>query len=253
MLCANQNVAEYLNEAGPSIFRIHKSPDEEKLSNFYQFASRMGLVMDKPSRPDAVSFQRILDNIQSNPAVNVLNSMLLRSMQRAEYSTRNPGHFGLAFSTYTHFTSPIRRYPDFIVHRLLDAAMKGKNGYSKKILQDMALQCSKQKNVAVAAEREIVRIKGAKFLEKYKGKLLKGRITSVVSWGMFLTLFPFGLDGMVHVSDLKDDRYDLDQFGHSLIGKRFGKQYRLGDVIDVSIKTVNIERVWLILSWLNKM
>ncbi|MCK5267171.1 MAG: VacB/RNase II family 3'-5' exoribonuclease, partial [Spirochaetes bacterium] len=242
MLCANQNVAEYLNEAGPSIFRIHESPDEEKLSNFYQFASRMGLVMDQPSRPDAVSFQRILDNIKSNPAVNVLNSMLLRSMQRAEYSTRNPGHFGLAFTTYTHFTSPIRRYPDLIVHRLLDAAMRGKKGYAKKILQDMSHQSSKMEQAAVNAEREIVRIKGARFLQKYKGKPLKGRITSVVSWGMFLTLLPFGLDGMVHVNDLKDDRYDLDQFGHSLIGKRHGRQYRLGDVIDVSIKTVNIEK-----------
>jgi len=242
MLSANQHVAWFLSEKGVSLFRIHEDPDKEKLDSFYDYAGRMGLSIPRSPSVTPVSMQRILDNIRSNPAAGILNMLLIRSLQKAVYSTSNPGHFGLAFATYTHFTSPIRRYPDLIVHRLLDAAMRGKRAYSPRKLKDIAARSTEREQLAMSAERDMIKIKGARFLETKIGESLKGRITSVVSWGLFVTILPYGLDGMLHVGEMKDDRYFLDAYGHALLGKRRGRSFAIGDIIDVSIKSVNPEK-----------
>lgn len=242
MLAANQAVSAFLEEKGHSLFRIHEYPNEEKLGEFYDFAGRIGLSLKQPAHITPMSMQRTLDVIRSQPSAAILNSLLLRSMQKAVYSADNPGHFGLAFTTYTHFTSPIRRYPDLIVHRQLAAALGGKRGYGRKALEKIALQSTEREQRAMDAEREFIRIKGARYLEQFKGKPLKGRITGLMPWGMFLTLLPFGLDGLLPVNALKDDHYTLDSYGHSLIGARRGRRFTIGDVVDVTVARVNLEK-----------
>lgn len=242
MLCANQQVAAFLEEAGHAIFRIHENPDEEKLTEFYKYANKLGVNIKKPRETSPLSMQRILDSIRSNPSAAVLNSLLIRTMQKAVYSTDNPGHFGLGFTTYTHFTSPIRRYPDLIVHRLLAAAVNNRRGYNHRALQRIAKQSTEREQRAVDAEREILRIKGARYLDKKKKQVFEGRITSVVPWGCYITLLPYGLDGMLHVSQLRDDRYYIDSYGHSLVGVKRGKSLTIGDTIRVRVLRVNVEK-----------
>lgn len=242
MLCANQQVARFLEEAGAAIFRIHENPDEEKLREFYAYANRLGLKLKQPRETSPLSMQRVLDSIRSNPSAAVLNSLLIRTMQKAVYSTENPGHFGLGFTTYTHFTSPIRRYPDLIVHRLLEAALRGRKGYTRRALEKIARQSTEREQRAVDAEREILRIKGARYLEKQKQQVLEGRITSVVPWGCYITLMPYGLDGMLHVSQLRDDRYFIDSYGHSLVGVKRGRSLTIGDTVRVRVLRVNVEK-----------
>jgi len=238
MLCANRQVATFLALHGASIFRIHEDPDAEKLSAFFDFAGRMGISLKQPRKMSPLGMQRILDAIRTSPASGVLNSMLIRSLQKAIYSTSNPGHFGLAFSMYTHFTSPIRRYPDLIVHRLLGEILDGTCAYGRKRLEAIAARSTEKEQNALDAEREYLRIKGARFLEQYVGEKVTGRITSVTAFGAFLTLIPFGLDGMLHVAQMGRERWNADQYGHSL-STRSGKKLAIGDVITVRIISVD--------------
>ena len=238
MLCANQQVAAFLASHGASIFRIHEDPDEEKLSAFFDFAGRIGVSLKQPRKMSPLEMQRILEVIRTSPASGVLNSMLIRSLQKAIYSTSNPGHFGLAFAKYTHFTSPIRRYPDLIVHRLLGEILDGTRAYGRKKLEEIAAKATEKEQNAVDAEREYLRVKGARFLEQYVGEKVEGRVTSITAFGAFLTLIPFGLDGMLHVAQMGRERWNADQYGHSLV-TRSGKRVSIGDVIQVKIISVD--------------
>ncbi len=242
MLAANEQVASFLSKKGASIFRIHASPDSEKLAEFVKFANGVGLGLRIPRENTPRAMQHLLEEVRANPHAGVLSSLLLRTMQKAVYSTDNPGHFGLAFADYTHFTSPIRRYPDLVVHRLLSSAIEGKKAYTEKELERIAEQATKMEQNAVDAEREYTRIKGARFLGKKTGEVCEGKVTSVTSWGMFITLLQWGLDGLLHISELRDDYYRLDTWGHTLVGERTGRVYSIGSVIRVRIKSVNAEK-----------
>lgn len=242
MLAANEQVATFLSKRGASIFRIHASPDSEKLAEFVKFANAIGLNLRLPRENTPRAMQHLLEEVRANPHAGVLSSLLLRTMQKAVYSTDNPGHFGLAFADYTHFTSPIRRYPDLVVHRLLSAAIEGKKAYTGKELERIAEQATKMEQNAIDAEREYTRIKGARFLGTKMGELFEGKVTSVTSWGMFITLHAWGLDGLLHISELRDDYYRLDTWGHTLVGERTGRVYSIGSVIRVRIKSVNAEK-----------
>jgi len=242
MLAANEQVASFLSKKGASIFRIHASPDQEKLQEFVKFARGIGLGLRVPADNTPRAMQHLLEEVRSNPNAGVLSSLLLRTMQKAVYSTDNPGHFGLAFADYTHFTSPIRRYPDLVVHRLLSAAIEGKKAYTQKELERIAEQATKMEQNAVDAEREYTRIKGARFLGKKIGETFEGKVTSVTSWGMFITLLQWGLDGLLHISELRDDYYRLDTWGHTLVGERTRRVYSIGSIIKVKIKSVNAEK-----------
>jgi ribonuclease R len=242
MLAANEQAASFLAKKGASIFRIHASPDTAKLTEFVKFANGIGLGLRIPTENTPRAMQLLLDAVRGNPHAGVLSSLLLRTMQKAVYSTDNPGHFGLAFADYTHFTSPIRRYPDLVVHRLLASAIEGKKAYTGKELERIAEQATKMEQNAVDAEREYTRIKGARFLGKKIGQVYEGKVTSVTSWGMFITLLDWGLDGLLHISELRDDYYRLDTWGHTLVGERTGRVYSIGSVIKVKIKSVNAEK-----------
>jgi len=240
MLMANKQVAIFLKKQGESLYRIHEDPDPEKLQKFYDYATSVGIKIRPPKEIDTIALQKMLDKVNQSSDASVLNTMLVRSLQKAVYSTSKVGHFGLAFEDYTHFTSPIRRYPDLVVHRLLDAALHNKKCYGKKELEQIAEQTTKREQRAIDAERDLVSIKGARFMKQFIGKPLVGKITSIMEWGMFINVQPHGVDGLLHVREMTDDRYSLDPQGYAMVGERRGKEFSVGQLINISVKKVNV-------------
>ena len=190
-------------------------------------------------------YRKILDIIENLEFKDFAEKVALRSMTKAVYSTENIGHFGLAFDAYTHFTSPIRRYPDLIVHRLLKkyAAKNAKPPASgtKAELQKICKRCSEQEILAVEAEREHTKLKAMEFLADKIGETYDGVIAGITSFGFFVELNHYLIEGLVHVSELRDDRYEFDKDNYTLTGERTGKTYRLGDPVRVTIKKVSVE------------
>jgi ribonuclease R len=248
MLLANTEAARFLAQNGLAFFRIHPEPSKEKLGEFVKLALHLGLRVQFPDTLTPLAMQKALKKIKGHAEEGALHSLLLRSLQKAVYSTEPTGHFGLACAEYTHFTSPIRRYPDLIVHRLLLAALAGKKPYSKKELQDIAEQSSLREQKAVEAEREYTRIKGTRFMEAHVGEIFEGKIASLTAWGMFITLTPYGLDGLLHVSALRDDYYRLDADGYALVGTKTKRTFRLGDRLSVQVKGADSEKGFIDLS-----
>ena len=242
MVLTNEQVALFLESKGVSLFRIHPEPNDEKLGEFVKYASAAGvrIALPKEKTPDAM--QTMLKMIRGNEQEGILNTLFLRSLQKAVYSVDNQGHFGLACTQYTHFTSPIRRYPDLIAHRLLAASLAGEKAYSQKELKKIADQTSLLEQKAVEAEREYTRIKGARFLAGKTGEVFEGKIVSLTSFGMFVSLSPYGLDGLLHVSALRDDYYRLDTDGYTLTGARNKRSFALGESISVRLKGVDVDK-----------
>lgn len=241
MLIANETVATYLSHTDkPSIYRIHERPSEEKLSALQTVVTYLG----KPFHFDADTIeprdiQSFLDSIQGTDVEQIAQIMTLRSMQQARYSPVNVGHFGLASKCYTHFTSPIRRYPDLIVHRLLKKALHWRNGYTQyddteAYLDKAADHCSIQEQVAVAAERDTMDLKKVQYMEPFVGEAFEGRISSITSFGMFVEL-ENGIDGLVHIATLTDDYYFFDEEHFLLVGRQSGKEYHLGQEVTVTL------------------
>jgi len=241
MLIANETVATHLkNTHRTSVYRIHESPSEEKLDLFQKVLNYLG--QDLVLSANGVTprdFQKILDEVKGQDIEQVAQIMTLRSMQQAKYSINNVGHFGLASTCYTHFTSPIRRYPDLMVHRLLKADMHWKNGYSKRDVEEAFLagaveHSSIQEQVATEAERETTDLKKTQYMVPFVGEVFEGSIASITSFGMFVEL-ENGIDGLVHISMMNDDYYFFDEEHFVLVGKRTGKTYHLGDKVTVTL------------------
>lgn len=248
MLIANETVATHLEHTHrTSVYRIHENPSEEKLDLFQKVLNYLGqnLVLST----DGVTprdFQKILDVVKGQDIEQVAQIMTLRSMQQAKYSTNNVGHFGLASTCYTHFTSPIRRYPDLMVHRLLKADMHWKNGYSKRDVDEAFLvgaveHSSLQEQVATEAERDTVDLKKTQYMVPFVGEVFEGTISSITSFGMFVEL-ENGIDGLVHMSMMNDDYYFFDEEHFVLVGKRTGKTYHLGEKVTVTLVKADVEK-----------
>lgn len=243
MLCANETVAEHFHWLNyPFIYRIHENPDSEKVRRFFQLINALGYVVKgKENVVHPKAFQNILDKVENTKAEAVVNTMLLRSMAKARYSELSLGHFGLATQYYTHFTSPIRRYPDTIVHRLIREFVfetKCDDANFEKytnLLKDIALHTSKCERNAVDCEREVDDMKKAEFMEDKVGQEFEGIISSVTNWGVYVEL-PNTVEGLVHVLDMRDDYYEFNAKTLSLIGERTKKIYQLGD--DVKVKVI---------------
>ncbi len=243
MLCANETIAEHFHWLNyPFIYRIHETPDVEKIKRFYQLVNALGYVVKgKESYVHPKAFQEILEKVENTKEAAVINTMLVRSMAKARYSEQSIGHYGLATDFYTHFTSPIRRYPDTIVHRLIrEFVFESKcdeNNFEKyaNLLKDIALHTSKCERNAVDCEREVDDMKKAEFMEDKIGEIFEGIISSVTNWGIYVEL-PNTVEGLVHVLDMTDDYYEFDQKTMSLIGQHTKKMYRLGD--DVKVKVI---------------
>lgn len=245
MIAANQAVATFMHQNGlPSINRSHPEPDEDEMLDFAEFIFNCKNKRIDPF--DKKRLQAFLDEISDHPESYIINLMLLRSLKKAEYSTAHTSHFALGLEYYAHYTSPIRRYPDLIVHRLLDLFFKGqlkskqaKASWNEKIT-GWAKHCSTTEKRAEEAEREIIKLKLLRHLEQHADKVMEGVITGIQEYGLFVQIDEFQLDGLVHIRTLTDDFYKLDQKKLSLIGTRRGRVYNFGDVIKVKITKIDL-------------
>ncbi len=247
MLLANRLVAqEMLGRAVPTLYRVHPPPDEEKLSNFVEFARSFGHKASFGSPPKPKHIAEFLETVQGRAEADLLNELLVRSMQKASYQTENIGHFGLAFPHYLHFTSPIRRYPDLLVHRTLREVLTGqfkksKSGALKAALDRIGEHCTKQEIVIMEAERETIALKQAEYLSRQLGEVLPGVISGMLGFGFFVRLIDIGAEGMVRLATLEDDYYHVELERHEIIGKRTQRRLRLGDRVQVQVINVAVE------------
>jgi ribonuclease R len=249
MLLANETVAEYLEQReAPALYRVHEDPDLLKVQQFEEFVASLGYSLAAPLnavRPR--HFQRLLDRIQGTPEEKPIAFLMLRTMQKARYAAENLGHFGLAASCYTHFTSPIRRYPDLVVHRLLRAVRQQQLSQDRIAeledeLPEVARHCSEMERRADDAERELVQWKKVRFMADKIGDEFTGFITGVAPFGIFVELVEHFVEGLVHVSSMADDYYRFLEQTHTLRGENTGKTYRLGDQVTVQVIRVDMER-----------
>ncbi len=245
MIAANETVARHITYMEyPFIYRVHGEPSEEKINNFLNFINLLGYKIKRPKKITPKSIQELLDELKNVKEYPILSSLLLRSMQKAVYDKNNIGHFGLASKCYTHFTSPIRRYPDTTVHRLLRTYLFNKNlnkeiiNYWDKKLAILAEHTSERERASIECEREVDDMKMAEYMEKHIGEEFTGIVSGVVSFGMFIEL-PNKIEGLVRLDDLKDDYYVYDESTFSLIGSNNKRGYRLGDELKVIVKAAS--------------
>ena len=248
MLLANQTVASHLEaQSAPALYRIHEEPDVLKVAKFEEFISGFGLSLASP--PGALEprhFQKLIERIHGRPEEKPIAFLMLRTMQKARYAPENLGHFGLAASSYTHFTSPIRRYPDLVVHRALRAARHGTlSGEARdeqfEEMPEVARHTSEMERRAAEAERELLQWKKVKFMADKVGDEFEGYVTGVAAFGLFIQLIEHFVEGMVHVSTMADDYYRFVEGAHLLRGENTQRVYRLGDKVKVQVIRVNME------------
>jgi ribonuclease R len=244
MIAANEAVAHFLEENGfPSIYRIHEPPKGEAVDEFRRFVSHLGHKMKKDAEDPSKELQRVLLEVKGRPEERVVNNILLRSMKWAKYSANNVGHFGLASKSYTHFTSPIRRYPDLIVHRILKRVLSRKDGRaSEEDLVRKAEHLSHRERVAMEAEREILDRYRVRFMKDKTGEVFKGVIGGVAAFGFFVELQDIFVEGLVRVTSLYDDYYQYHEKRYCLVGERTHKTFRMGDEVVVRVDRVDVER-----------
>ncbi len=245
MIAANETVARHITYMEyPFIYRVHGEPNEEKINNFLNFVGLLGYSVKKMSKITPKAMQNLLGELKGVKEYDILSSLLLRSMQKAVYDKNNIGHFGLASKCYTHFTSPIRRYPDLIVHRLLRTYLFNKNinndtlKYWDTKLVSIAEHSSERERAAVECEREVTDMKMAEYMEKHVGEEYTGIISGVVSFGIFVEL-KNKIEGLIRIDDLDDDYYIYDEATMSLIGNKNKRGYRLGDEVKVIVKSAS--------------
>ncbi|MBK1649751.1 ribonuclease R [Rhabdochromatium marinum] len=246
MLAANVAAARaFERKKMPALFRIHESPKAEKLSDLREFLAELGLNLPGGDKPTAKDYGALLNSVRERADFHLIQTVLLRSMQQAMYSSDNVGHFGLAYAGYTHFTSPIRRYPDLIVHRILKHILAGGSAadldYSKPDLQQIAEHCSGTERRADEATRDASDWLKCEYMRDKLGEEFNGTITSVQGFGLFVELDEVYVDGLVHITALDNDFYHFDPIGHRLNGARTGQVYRLGDRLRVRVAAVNLD------------
>jgi ribonuclease R len=246
MLAANVAAAKlFERKKMPALYRIHEVPTEEKLTDLREFLGELALTLPGGKKPTAKDYASLLDSVKERPDRHLIQTVLLRSMQQAMYSADNLGHFGLAYPAYTHFTSPIRRYPDLIVHRAIKHLLGGGAAedfdYSRPDLQGIGEHCSGTERRADEATRDAESWLKCEYMQDKIGEEFEGTITSVNSFGIFVELDAIYVDGLVHITALDNDYYHFDPVGHRLTGERTGRVYRLGDRLRVQLSAVNLD------------
>ena len=241
MLAANETVAEeYFWQELPFVYRTHEAPDEEKIRTLATFINNFGYSMHVGAnevRPKEI--QKLLAKVEGSPQEAMISRLALRSMKQAKYTPENSGHFGLAAAYYTHFTSPIRRYPDLQIHRIIKDNIRGRMQEEKivhydKILPEVTKHASEMERRAEEAERETVKLKKVEYMQQHLGEIFEGVISSITKWGMYVEL-PNTVEGLVHVANMRDDHYEYDENRYELIGAHTNKVYKLGQRIWIQV------------------
>jgi ribonuclease R len=256
MLLANKAVAAYVSKTKvnkkdvPFPYRVHDQPDEEKLAPFIAFAKKFGHKFDI-STPEniAKSFNEMLEVVKGRPEQHVLESLGIRTMAKAVYTTENIGHYGLGFENYCHFTSPIRRYPDVLVHRVLETCLEGKPMIDKK-MEEKSKHCSEQERSAMDAERAANKYKQVEFLKDHLGEVFPGVVSGVASFGFWVETIEHKCEGLVSITSLSDyDDFRMVEGDYSLVGRRSGRKFRMGDKVSVKVVAANLTKRQLDFEW----
>jgi ribonuclease R len=246
MLLANKRVAEYVGKilkGKTFVYRIHDKPDPEKISNFSHFITRFGYKLiedDKTSLPKAMN--KLMQSVAGKKEQNIIETLALRSMAKAIYSTENIGHFGLSFKYYTHFTSPIRRYPDMMVHRLLSFYLAQENPGSQDKYEKLCNHSSKMERLSAEAERASVKYKQVEYMSDKTGKEFEGVISGVTEWGIYVEIVENQCEGMIHIRELVDDFYEYDEDNYCIKGRSTGKVYTLGDRVKIEVVKADLQK-----------
>jgi ribonuclease R len=241
MLAANVCASDSLSSHDhPALYRVHEGPTAEKLAALREFLREFGLQLTGGDQPQAKDYARLLEKIKTRPDVQLLQTVMLRSLRQAVYSPDNVGHFGLAYESYTHFTSPIRRYPDLLIHRSIKAVLEGKR-YDTGDWHEIGVHCSETERRADEATRDVESWLKCYYMQDRIGERFICTVSGVTSFGVFVALDQVYVEGLVHISELGPDYFHYDAAKHQLLGERTGKRFRLGDRVSVKLVRVDLE------------
>ncbi len=251
MLAANKRVAEFISlkevnqgkgqSAKTFVYRVHSNPDPEKFENFARFARKFGYEL-MPQDEDKISsrINKLLKEVEGKKEQNIIETLAIRTMAKASYSTKNIGHYGLAFKHYSHFTSPIRRYPDMMAHRLLERYLEGGRSANAESTEEQCKHCSKMELTAAEAERASIKFKQVEFMKEHVGQQFHGVISGVTEWGFYVELDDNKCEGMVSIRNLDDDYYRFDEENYCIVGRRTNKKFQLGDAVRIQVAAANL-------------
>ena len=256
MLLANRKVSEFIGKQSPKktfVYRVHDEPDESKLAALQNVVGRFGYKLNfKDRKSTTASLNNLLQDVAGKKEQNLVDTLTIRSMSKAEYTTRNIGHYGLAFAYYSHFTSPIRRYPDVMAHRLLQLYLDGGKSANEDVYEDKCNHSSNMEGLATRAERDSIKYMQIRFMEDHKDEEFVGVISGVTDWGIYVEIISNKCEGMVSVRDMNDDHYAFDQDLYAMVGRSNGMVYQLGDEVVVKVKNTDLVKKHLDFNLLGK-